>query len=47
MGRSIFEKEYGPTRNENPGESRSIVELESLPPKGQGFLDNVVQSRVS
>ena len=47
MDRSILEREYRPDRNENPGVSRIVVELESLPPKGQGFLDNVVQSRVS
>ena len=47
MDRSFFEREGGPCRNENPGDSRIIVELESLPLKGQGFLDNGNQSRVS
>ena len=40
-------KDGGPGRNENPGGSRIRAELESLSPKGQGFLDNVNQSRVS
>ena len=47
MGRSISERRYGPYRNENPGDSKNEVELETLPPKGQGFLDNGNQSRVS
>ena len=46
-GRSIFERVYGPYRNENPGGSKIIVECESPPLKGQGFLDNENQSRVS
>ena len=37
----------GPNRNENPGGSRIYIELESLIPKGQGFLSNVNQLRVS
>jgi hypothetical protein len=44
-GRSMFEKICGPIRIENPGGSRSRAVRESLPPKGQGFLDNVDQSR--
>ena len=47
QGRSIPTRGYGPFRIENPGESRNRAELESLPPKGQGFLDNANQSRVS
>ncbi len=47
MGRSMFERIYGPCRDKNPGDSKIIVELESLPLKGQGFLDNGKQSRVS
>jgi hypothetical protein len=45
LGRSMFEKICGPTWNENPGGSRNIVLRESVPPKGQGFLDNANQSR--
>ena len=47
MGRSMLESAYGPCRNENPGDSKNLVLLESVPPKGQGFLDNGNQSRVS
>jgi len=47
VGRSIFERGCEPRRNENPGDSKIIVELESLPLKGQGLLDNGNQSRVS
>ena len=46
-GRNILARECGPHRNENPGVSRIIAVLESLPLKGQGFLDNANQSRVS
>ena len=45
LGRSMSERICGPIRKENPGGSRSRAVLESLPPKGQGFLDNVDQSR--
>ena len=39
----VFSKEnYRPDRNKNPGGSKSLAELESLPLKGQGFLDNTV-----
>ena len=34
-------------RNENPGGSRILAVGESLSPKGQGFLGNVDQPRVS
>jgi hypothetical protein len=33
--------------NENPGGSRNKVECESPSPKGQGFLGNANQPRVS
>ena len=46
-GKNISEKRYEPRRNENPGSSKILAERESLSPKGQGFLDNVDQSRVS
>ena len=47
LGRSQSVRRGGPFGNANPGGSRIIAELESLPLKGQGFLDNAVQSRVS
>ena len=47
MGRSAFERVRGPYRNKNPGGSRIIEELDSLPLKGQGFLGNANQPRVS
>ena len=47
LGRSPSVRRGGPFGNANPGGSRIIAELESLSLKGQGFLDNVVQSRVS
>ena len=47
MGRSNFAKSYGPCTNANPGGSRNLAQLESASPKGQGFLDNANQSRVS
>jgi len=47
MGRSTYESMYGPCRNENPGDSKIRVLLDTVPPKGQGFLDNGNQSRVS
>ena len=34
-------------RNENPGGSRILAVCESLSPKGQGFLGNANQPRVS
>jgi len=40
LGESIFERRCEPCRNENPGGSRIIALLESVPLKGQGFLDN-------
>ena len=43
----MSEKVCEPSRNENPGGSRIGAELESLSLKGQGFLDNANQSRVS
>ena len=43
----MLERVCEPHRNENPGSSKILAELESLSPKGQGFLDNVNQSRVS
>ena len=46
-GRSAFESWHRPHRNKNPGGSRIIEELESLPLKGQGFLGNADQPRVS
>ena len=46
QGRSKFEKIYGPVIIEDPGGSRNIVQLESAPLKGQGFLGNVNQPRV-
>ncbi len=47
MGRSILVREYGPYRNENPGGSRILALLESVPLKGQRFLGNANQPRVS
>ena len=44
---SIFERRYESSGNENPGGSKIIAWLESMSPKGQGFLDNENQSRVS
>ena len=43
----MSEKICGSAGNENPGGSRIVTELESLPPKGQGFLGNANQPRVS
>ncbi len=45
--RNFFVRESGSNGNENPGSSRIDTELESLVPKGQGFLSNAVQLRVS
>ncbi len=47
VGRSFFVKENGPHKKENPGNSRIYTGRESLIPKGQGFLSNVNQLRVS
>ena len=47
VGRSLFVRTDGPQRNENPGNSKIYTEWESLIPKGQGFLSNVNQLRVS
>ena len=47
QGRSFFARRGGPGGNENPGNSKSLVLLESVPPKGQGFLGNANQPRVS
>ena len=46
-GRSYYENNGGPCSDENPGISKILVERDSLPPKGQGFLGNVNQPRVS
>lgn len=46
-GKSFPVRGNEPRGNENPGGSRNLAECESLPPEGQGFLDNVNQSRVS
>ena len=45
--RSAFESLRRPRGNKNPGDSRIIEELDSLPLKGQGFLGNADQPRVS
>ena len=47
MGRSRAVKSCGPCTNKDPGKSSSKERLESVPPEGLGFLDNVHQSRVS
>ena len=47
MGRSRAVRSCGPCTNKDPGKSSSKERLESVPPKGLGFLDNVLQSRVS
>ena len=41
LSRNFFERISGSSRNENPGSSRIDTELESLVPKGQGFLSNI------
>jgi len=43
----MFERICRSVGNENPGGSRIVTELESLPPEGQGFLGNANQPRVS
>ena len=47
MGRNFSVRSDGPYRNENPGVSRILAECDSLSLKGQGFLGNVDQPRVS
>ena len=47
LDRSFSVRIGGPKRNENPGNSRIYTEWEPLIPKGQGFLSNVNQLRVS
>ena len=47
MGRNLSERSGGPRSNENPGGSTIKAVLETLSLKGQGFLDNDNQSRVS
>ena len=47
VGRNIIQRWCGPRGNENPGGSMIKAELETQSLKGQGFLDNDNQSRVS
>lgn len=46
-GRSASVRRCGPHWDKNPGGSKEKAECETLSPKGQGFLGNDCQPRVS
>lgn len=47
LGRRLYVRRAGPPGKEYPAGSSSIVQCESAPSKGLGFLEDVYQARVS